>query len=80
VNDVQVSHGVHPVLHMCDVNVLKRTAHVVDAVDSGDVGQEGIAEALTLSSTSGVMQGQQQMQDAYASGTHTTSSSSSDPG
>lgn len=51
VDDLQVANGVHSVLNVCDVRVLKGTAHMVDAVNSGYMGQESIAQALTLSST-----------------------------
>jgi len=46
VDDLQVLHGVHAVLHVHDVRVLKRAADVEDAVHRRDVGQERVAEAL----------------------------------
>ena len=43
VDDLQVFHRVHPVLHVGDVHVLKGAAHVENAVNSGNVGQEAVA-------------------------------------
>ena len=47
-NDLQVLHGVNAVLDVRDVGVVKRAAHVEHAVDGGDVGQEGVAQALAV--------------------------------
>ncbi len=48
VDDLQVLDGVHAVLHMHHVRVLKRAAHVEDAVHRLDVGQERVAQPLAL--------------------------------
>mmetsp|Transcript_14099 Transcript_14099/g.34768 ORF Transcript_14099/g.34768 Transcript_14099/m.34768 type:complete len:256 (-) Transcript_14099:16-783(-) len=48
VDDLQVGHRVHAVLHVDHVRVLERSAHVEDAVHGGDVRQERVAQALAL--------------------------------
>lgn len=53
VYDVQVLHRVHAVLHVCHVWVVKRAAHVVNAIHCADVGQEGVAQALALGGAPG---------------------------
>jgi hypothetical protein len=45
-DDLQVLHRVDAVLDVDDVGVVKGAHDVKDPVDGGDVGEEGVAEAL----------------------------------
>ena len=48
VDDVDVPQGIGAALHMGDVAVLEAADHVDDGVGGADVGQELVAQALTL--------------------------------
>ena len=43
-----VPHRVHTAIHMGDIGVIEAAEHMQDSVGLADIGQELVAEALTL--------------------------------